>query len=56
VWSDTVCVGVMAQEVALVHLRVDYSRLGLKLMTLQESDASAGRPDTDLIPNRPAEP
>jgi len=44
-WSDTVFVGVMAQEVALIHpeaivraatddyLRVDYSRLGLKLMT-----------------------
>jgi outer membrane immunogenic protein len=45
VWSDTVFVGVMAQEVALIHpeavvraatddyLRVDYSRLGLRLMT-----------------------
>ncbi len=45
-WSDTVYVGVMAQEVALIHpkavvrsilddyLRVDYGRLGLKLMTL----------------------
>jgi outer membrane immunogenic protein len=52
-WSDTVYVGVMAQEVALVHpdaivrgelddyLRVDYSRLGLRLMTL--SDWSAKR-------------
>jgi outer membrane immunogenic protein len=50
-WSDTVYVGVMAQEVALVHpdaivrdalddyLRVDYGRLGLKLMTLPEWDA-----------------
>ena len=49
-WSDTVYVGVMAQEVAFVHpdavvqdldgyLRVDYSRLGLKLMTEQEWDA-----------------
>jgi len=50
-WSDTVYVGVMAQEVALIHpdavvrgvldnyLRVDYGRLGLKLMTLQEWDA-----------------
>jgi outer membrane immunogenic protein len=50
-WSDTVYVGVMAQEVALMHpdavvrsgldsyLRVDYSRLGLKLMTLPEWDA-----------------
>jgi outer membrane immunogenic protein len=47
-WSDTVYVGVMAQEVALIHpdaivrsdlddyLRVDYGRLGLKLMTLSE--------------------
>jgi hypothetical protein len=47
-WSDTVYVGVMAQEVALVHpeaivrsafdkyMRVDYSRLGLKLMTWAE--------------------
>jgi len=50
-WSDTVYVGVMAQEVALLHpdavvrgpldgyLRVDYGRLGLKLMTLSEWDA-----------------
>ena len=46
-WSDTVYVGVMAQEVAFVHpdavvagqdgyLRVDYSRIGLKLMTESE--------------------
>ena len=55
-WSDTVYVGVMAQEVALIHpdaivrsnlddyLRVDYSRLGLRLMTLPEWDArSAGQ-------------
>lgn len=47
-WSDTVYVGVMAQEVALLrpdaivhdaldnYLRVDYSRLGLKLMTHAE--------------------
>jgi len=47
-WSDTVYVGVMAQEVALLHpeavvrsssdhyLRVDYGRLGLKLMTLAD--------------------
>jgi hypothetical protein len=52
-WSDTVYVGVMAQEVALLHpdavvrdpldnyLRVDYGRLGLKLMTLQEWQASS---------------
>lgn len=44
-WSDTVFVGVMGQEVALIHpeaivrqvtddyLRVNYSRLGLRLMT-----------------------
>ena len=50
-WSDTVYVGVMAQEVALIHpeavvrdalddyLRVDYGRLGLKLMTLPEWEA-----------------
>ncbi len=50
-WSDAVYVGVMAQEVALVHpdavvrnglndyLRVDYGRLGLHLMTLPEWDA-----------------
>ena len=50
-WSDTVYVGVMAQEVALIHpdaivrddldnyLRVDYGRLGLHLMTLPEWDA-----------------
>jgi hypothetical protein len=47
-WSDTVYVGVMAQEVALVrpdaivrsafdrYMRVDYGRLGLKLMTWAE--------------------
>jgi outer membrane immunogenic protein len=52
-WSDPVYVGVMAQEVALIrpdavvragldnYLRVDYSRLGLKLMTLPEWDARA---------------
>jgi hypothetical protein len=50
-WSDTLYVGVMAQEVALIHpdaivrdalddyLRVDYGRLGLRLMTLPEWDA-----------------
>jgi hypothetical protein len=50
-WSDTVYVGVMAQEVALIHpdavvrgpldgyLRVDYGRLGLNLLTLPEWDA-----------------
>jgi outer membrane immunogenic protein len=50
-WSDTIYVGVMAQEVALIHpdaivrsglddyLRVDYSRIGLKPMTLSEWDA-----------------
>jgi outer membrane immunogenic protein len=50
-WSDTVYVGVMAQEVALIHpeavvhgaldnyLRVDYNHLGLRLMTLPEWEA-----------------
>jgi hypothetical protein len=49
-WSDQVYVGVMAQEVALIHpdavvrgfdgyLRVYYSRLGLKMMTWSEWDA-----------------
>ena len=50
-WSDTVYVGVMAQEVALLHpdaivrsdldnyLRVDYRRLGLHLMTLSDWNA-----------------
>jgi hypothetical protein len=49
-WSDTVYVGVMAQEVALIHpgavikgvdgyLRVDYSQLGLRLMTESEWEA-----------------
>jgi hypothetical protein len=49
-WSDTVYVGVMAQEVALIHpdavvhgldgyLRVDYGRLGTQLMTLPEWQA-----------------
>jgi len=46
-WSDTVYVGVMAQEVAAVkpdavlrgadgYLRVDYARLGLRLQTLDQ--------------------
>ena len=49
-WSDTVYVGVMAQEVALIHpdavihgfdgyLRVNYSRLGLQLLTFSQWDA-----------------
>ncbi len=55
-WSDTVFVGVMAQEVALIrpdvvvrspldaYLRVDYARLGFKLLTLPQWDAvSQGR-------------
>lgn len=55
VWGDTVYVGVIAQEVALLHpdaivrdplddyLRVNYRRLGLRLMTLPEWKAqSAG--------------
>ena len=52
VWGDTVYVGVMAQEVALLYpkaivrdasddyLRVNYSRLGFKLMTLREWKAA----------------
>lgn len=50
VWSDTVYVGVMAQEVAYSvpeaavvgadgYLRVDYSHLGFRLMTLAEWNA-----------------
>jgi len=55
-WSDTVYVGVMAQEVALIrpdaivrddlddYLRVDYRRIGLKLMALPEwESASEGK-------------
>jgi outer membrane immunogenic protein len=50
-WSDAVYVGVMAQEVALIrpdavvrdaldiYLRVDYGRLGMRLMTLPEWNA-----------------
>jgi hypothetical protein len=52
-WSDTEYVGVMAQEVAEVvpdavvrgsdgYLRVDYGRLGLKLMTWEEWVVSDG--------------
>jgi outer membrane immunogenic protein len=53
VWSDDVYVGVMAQEVALLrpdavvrdslsdYLRVDYSRLGLKLMTWPQWQAAS---------------
>ena len=52
-WSETVYIGVMAQEVALIHpaavvrdvmddyLRVDYSRLGSRLMTLSEWEAKS---------------
>ena len=53
-WSDTVYVGVLAQEVALDHpdavvkgadgyLRVNYSKLGLKLLTQAEWDAVRAR-------------
>ena len=53
-WSNTVYVGVLAQEVALDHpdavvrdpsgyLMVDYSKLGLKLMTLAEWNANRMR-------------
>ena len=52
-WSDQIYVGVMAQEVARIvpnsavhgadgYLRVDYSRLGLHLMTWEEWVASGG--------------
>ena len=52
-WSDQTYVGVMAQEVAKVvpeavvrgrdgYLRVDYSRLGLDLMTWQQWEARQG--------------
>jgi hypothetical protein len=53
VWGDTVYVGVMAQEVALLrhdaivrdsldhYLRVDYSRLGLRLMTWSQWQATS---------------
>lgn len=53
VWSDTVYVGVMAQEVALLrpdavvrdlmsdYLRVDYRRLGLNLMTWPQWEAAS---------------
>ena len=52
-WSDTVYVGVMAQEVALIYpdaivrgelddyLRVDYGRLGARLMTLPDWQATS---------------
>jgi hypothetical protein len=50
-WSDTVYVGVMAQEVAVVkpdavrrgvdgYLRVDYARLGLRLQTWDQWTAA----------------
>jgi outer membrane immunogenic protein len=53
-WSDTVYIGVMAQEVALDHpdavvrdpfgyLRVNYSKLGLQLMTESQWDAVRAR-------------
>ena len=53
-WSDETYVGVMAQEVAEIvpdavllgadgYLRVDYSRLGLRLMTWDEWTAAAHR-------------
>jgi hypothetical protein len=53
IWSDQVYVGVMAQEVAEIvpdavvygddgYLRVDYARLGLRLITWEEWVAGAG--------------
>jgi endosialidase-like protein len=52
-WSDQLYVGVMAEEVAEVmpsavmrgvdgYLRVDYGRVGLRLMTWDEWAASSG--------------
>ena len=52
-WSDTVYVGVMAQEVSAIapdaviqgsdgYLRVDYSRLGLEFLTWDEWVARDG--------------
>ncbi|MCV2359370.1 hypothetical protein LNV08_10335 [Paucibacter sp. TC2R-5] len=54
VWSDTVYVGVLAQEVAVAvpeavtvapdgHLAVDYQRLGLELVTLEQWVAAQRR-------------
>ena len=66
-WSDTVYVGVMAQEVALMHpeaivrssldqyLRVDYGRLGMKLMTLPEWNARSKVYKTLVLLSQPAE-
>lgn len=59
-WSDTVYVGVMAQEVALDHpdavvkgadgyLRVNYSKLGLHLMTEAEWDLFRARNQLTLL-------
>jgi hypothetical protein len=53
-WSDQVYVGVIAQEVQEVrpdavvrgsdgYLRVDYGRLGLRLQTFEEWQASGGQ-------------
>jgi len=53
-WSDQVYVGVIAQEVQQVrpdavvrgsdgYLRVDYGRLGLRLQTFDEWQASGGQ-------------
>jgi hypothetical protein len=52
-WSDTVYVGVMAQEVAAIapeavvghpdgFLRVDYARLGMRLLTFNAWQAGVG--------------
>ena len=66
-WSDTIYVGVMAQEVAAVmpeavqrgadgYMRVDYARLGLRLQTwdsgLQRSSAAGARHPTKQAPSR----
>jgi hypothetical protein len=55
IWSDQAYVGVMAQEIAEIvpeavvrgadgYLRVDYARLGLRLMTWEEWVAANGLP------------
>ena len=55
IWGDEVFVGVMAQEVARIvpeavergadgYFRVDYARLGLRLMTWEEWVAADERP------------
>jgi hypothetical protein len=60
-WSDQLFVGVMAQEVAAIrpdavmtaddgYMRVDYARLGLRLMTWDEWDS---QPAGDVVARHP---